>query len=144
MLSLRTKHALRALTALAEADGATLKTSELAETTRAPRGYLETILTELTRHGLIRSVRGRGGGFLLARPADAITFAAVIRALEGPLALAPCASQTRYSRCADCLDEHTWTIRSALIRARDATAKVFEQTTIASAVRTPGFASSGS
>jgi Rrf2 family protein len=134
MLSLRTKHALRALMALATvSDDGTLNTSDLVEATGASRGYLENILTELTRHGLIRSVRGRGGGFRLARPAEMITYAEVIRALEGPLALAPCASLTRYARCADCTDEHTCAIRKALISVRNATAEVLEHTTIAPA-----------
>ena len=132
LLSLRTKHALRALMALAADPESSLKTAQLVEATGAARGYLENILTELTRHHLVRSTRGRGGGFRLAHAPEKITFADVIRALEGPLALAPCASATRYERCADCFDEETCAIRQALIDVRDATARVLEQTTLAS------------
>lgn len=128
MLTVRTKHALRALLALAAEDGGLLRTAELVERTGASRGYLETILTELTRHGLVASTRGRAGGFRLARAPEEISYAEVIRALEGPLALAPCASATRYARCTDCADEATCEIRRALVDVRDATAEVLERT----------------
>ena len=135
MLSLRTKHALRALMALAEDETVSLTTSALLERTSATRGYLENILTELVRQGLIKSTRGRGGGFRLAKPGESISFAEVIRALDGPLALAPCVSMTSYKRCADCDDEQTCSIRQALLTVRETTAAVLEQTKITSTLK---------
>ena len=61
-----------------------------------PKKFLEAILLELKRHGLLQSKKGRGGGYFLGRkPAD-ITVGQVIRVLDGPLALIPCVSQTAY------------------------------------------------
>jgi Rrf2 family protein len=136
MLSLKVKYAIRALTALAQHDSdGPLQTSALVEAAGAPRPYLENILTELKRHGFVDSVRGRAGGFRLSRAPDQITYAEIIRALDGPLALAPCASVTAYRRCADCRDEATCTIRRALVAVRDATAAVLESTTLADSAR---------
>ncbi len=78
-------YALRALAELAAADGScTVET--LAEAQDLPAKYLESILGELRRVGLLRSQRGQQGGYRLARTADEISIADVIRALEGELA----------------------------------------------------------
>ena len=81
MLSKKTKYGLRALLALA-ADGGSkpVQVSELAEKQRLPRKFLEAILLELTRHGLLLSKKGRGGGYLLSRKAGDITVGQVMRA----------------------------------------------------------------
>jgi len=54
-----------------------------------------------------------------------------VRAIDGPLALAPCASRTAYRRCEDCVDVETCAIRKALIAVRDATAAILEARTLA-------------
>ena len=106
--------------------------AELAERERIPRKFLESILLDLTRHGLLQSRKGRGGGYLLGRPADQITVGQVIRVLDGPLALVPCASQTAYRRCEECVDELTCGVRLAMKDVRDATATILDNTTLAS------------
>jgi Rrf2 family protein len=78
-------YALRAMSELAAAD-APRTVEQLSETQRIPNKYLESILGELRRTGLLRSQRGPEGGYRLARPADAISIADVIRALDGELA----------------------------------------------------------
>ena len=82
----------------------------------------------------MHSVRGRNGGYVLGRAPEDITFAEVIRVIDGPLALAPCASRKAYRKCDDCLDEKTCAIRKALIEARDATAAVLEKITLAKSI----------
>ena len=95
MLSQKCKYALRALLMLAEAKPEELVlVQEIAEQQNVPRKFLELILLELKRHGFVYSQRGRGGGYCLARPGDAITFGQVVRAIDGPLAPLPCASVT--------------------------------------------------
>lgn len=127
MLSQKARYALRALLTLAEAgEGASMMTGDLAETAKVPRAFLERILLDLKKHGLVASKRGRAGGYVLAQPAAAIDFAAIVRAIDGPLALAPCASKTAYKRCEDCADVETCAIRKALIAVRDATAAILE------------------
>ena len=99
MLSQKARYALRALVELARAGPeAQLTAGAIAVQADAPRKFLEAILLELSRRHLIVSRRGKFGGYSLARaPAD-ISFAEVIRVIDGPLALAPCASQTAFLR----------------------------------------------
>ncbi len=137
MLSRRTKYAIHSLLALAGQPDRPLRTSELQERCGGSRAYLEAVLSTLAREGLVLSIRGRSGGFRLARPADQISFADVIRLFDGPLALAPCASRTDYRRCDDCVDEATCGIRGALVTAREQVAAVLEQTTLALALMNP-------
>ena len=134
MLSLKTKYALRALTYLASLDGTSASIAEVAVGAKAPRKFLEAILLEMKQAGFVESRRGRFGGYVLASPPQDIFFADVIRAVEGPLALAPCASRTAYKPCKDCFDVETCTIRAALLASRDAVAQVLEGWSLASAL----------
>ena len=84
-ISAKVDYAIRAMTELA-ADGATVKGDHLAEAQRIPLNFLENILAELRRAGIVGSQRGADGGYRLQRPADQISVADVIRAVEGPLA----------------------------------------------------------
>ena len=84
-LSARVDYALRAMSELAAAD-APRTVDQLSAAQHIPNKYLESILGELRRDGLLRSQRGPEGGYRLARPADVISIADVIRALDGELA----------------------------------------------------------
>jgi len=79
-------YALRALVELAAADGATIKGERLATQQQVPLKFLENILAELRRAGIVGSQRGAEGGYRLQRAADDVSVADVIRAVEGPLA----------------------------------------------------------
>ncbi|WP_296815217.1 Rrf2 family transcriptional regulator [Brevundimonas sp.] len=131
MLSNKARYALRALMHLAEIAPASASIGTLAETTDAPRKFLEAILLELNRAGLLVSRRGRAGGYALSRPANQISVADVIRVIDGPLALAPCASVTAPGRCSTCPDMETCRLRPALIASRNAVAAVLESWTLA-------------
>jgi len=131
MLSQKTKYALRALVYLASLKPpASAAIAEIAVGARAPRKFLEAILLELKLAGFVESRRGRFGGYALAAAPEAISFAAVIRAVEGPLALAPCASVTAYRQCEDCFDVEVCPIRAALLASRDSVADVLEGWTL--------------
>jgi Rrf2 family protein len=135
MLSQKTKYALRALVYLASLEGEpSASIAEIAIGAKAPRKFLEAILLELKQAGFVDSRRGRFGGYGLAAAPDRIIFADVIRAVEGPLALAPCASRTAYRPCHDCFDVETCPIRAALLASRDAVAHVLEGWTLASSL----------
>jgi Rrf2 family protein len=84
-LSARVDYALRAMSELAAAD-APRTVDQLSAAQHIPNKYLESILGELRRGGLLRSQRGPEGGYRLARPAEDISIADVIRALDGELA----------------------------------------------------------
>ena len=114
-----------------EAGQRPLQASELAERQQLPKKFLEAILLELTRHGLLRSKLGRGGGYVLTRKPGDITVGEIIRVLEGPLALIPCVSKTAYRRCDECLDEETCGVRLAMKEVRDATSHILDNTTLA-------------
>jgi Rrf2 family protein len=137
MLSSKARYALRALVELARAQGQ-ISAGELADRADAPKKFLESILLELARRNLVVSKRGKLGGYSLARPEGEISFAEIIRVIDGPLALAPCVSRLSFRKCDDCPDLATCTIREALLRARDATAEVLEAYTLAEAVAGAG------
>ena len=141
MLSHKARYALRALVELARAGAdrahteAQLSSGELSSRADAPRKFLEAILLELSRRGVIISRRGKFGGYVLARPAQEITFAEVIRIIDGPLALAPCVSKMAFRKCDDCPDLDTCPLREALMLTSDATSAVLESYTLAAAAR---------
>lgn len=87
-ISARADYALRALCVLATADeGVVVKAAHIAEAQAIPRTFLDQILTDLRRAGIVDSRRGPDGGHKLARPPYAITVADVVRVVDGPLAL---------------------------------------------------------
>ena len=87
-ITAKADYAVRAAAELAaaEGDGTPMKGEELARRQSIPKNFLENILTELRRAGIVRTRRGADGGYQLARPAAEITVADVLRAVEGPLA----------------------------------------------------------
>jgi Rrf2 family protein len=85
-ISARSDYGIRALTELTALGGASQTVTELAAAQDIPARFLQNILLQLRRRGLVQSQRGTEGGYRLARPADRITLAEVMRALEGPLA----------------------------------------------------------
>ena len=136
MLTMKTKYALKALAQLAvAAPNQPMLIAEIAEREGIPRKFLEAILAELKQHGFLRSRKGRGGGYYLARSPDTITLAAVIRVLDGPLAPVPCLSRTAYQRCEGCRDEATCGIRLVMREAHAAMVQVLEGVTLADMVR---------
>jgi len=94
------EYALHALISLAakEGDGYTLL-SELAKLDGAAPKYLAKIFQKLVKARILRSSRGVGGGFALAKPSDEITVAEVIEAIEGPFELTRCRQCEKYETC---------------------------------------------
>jgi Rrf2 family protein len=138
MLSFKARYALRALVELARAEGQQLTASDLATRADAPRKFLEAILLSLSRAGIVTSRRGKFGGYILSRPPQQVTFAQIIRVIDGPLALAPCVSRTAFRKCDDCPDLATCSLREALLRARDATSDVLDGYSLADAAASAG------
>jgi Rrf2 family protein len=128
MLSSKAKYALRALLRLVEnaSSGSWLQTGEVAEQEQVPRKFLEAIFVQLRDQGIIESRRGAQGGYRLVRNPASVSVADVIRILDGPLALTPCASRTRYRQCADCVDVRKCRLQPLMQEARDAVADVLE------------------
>jgi len=133
MLSSKAKYAVRAAMHLARRArmGDWAQTPEIAEEEDIPRKFLELILVQLRDHGLVESRRGAQGGYRLMRDPDQISVADVIRIVDGPLALTPCASRTRFRPCNDCTDIRTCQLQSLMQKARDAVAGVLENCSLA-------------
>ena len=87
----RTDYGLRALIYLAGAEGPWTKAAEIAEAMAIPHGFLQLVLQELQRSGLVTSRSGPNGGYCLARPAASITICEIVESLEGPLDTGECA-----------------------------------------------------
>jgi len=138
MISQKAKYALRALLALVEGPAdEPLMISEISRRKAIPKKFLEQILLELKRAGVVESRRGRLGGYVLARPADDITFGEVLRLIDGPVALLPCLSRIAYRRCSDCAEESSCEIRHVFARVATATREVLDTTTLADAAAIP-------
>ncbi|MEO7240857.1 MAG: Rrf2 family transcriptional regulator [Sphingomicrobium sp.] len=132
MLNQKTRYALRSLLHLAEAgEGAPVQLASIATSQQIPPKYLELIMLDLKKAGLVTSVRGPKGGYRLSRSAEAISFGEVVRAMEGPIALVPCASVNFYAKCGDCHDEATCAIRRAFALLRDQSAELLEGISLA-------------
>ena len=132
-VSRKIDYALRAVIHLADAEAAAriCSVGEISSKERIPRQFLEKIVQELIHKGLVRSRRGPRGGYVLARPADKMTFRDVIEAVEGPIALNNCTGDhADCSLIGACGMERIW--REGQRRVMD----LFESTTIAS-VRHP-------
>ncbi|HWA17706.1 MAG TPA: Rrf2 family transcriptional regulator [Devosia sp.] len=136
MISQKAKYALRALVALVRAPAeSSLMISEIARDQKIPKKFLEQILLELKRHGIVMSRRGRLGGYVLLKPAEKITFGEILRLIDGPIAPLPCLSKIAYRRCADCADEGSCEIRHVFQRVTLATREVLDHTSLADAVK---------
>ena len=99
--------------------GGRVSASELAAETGLPAPTVQKLVSKLVGAGLLRSVRGAGGGLQLARPAAAITLADIVEAVEGPIALTACVEGTDCSVDHECRVRPHWplvneTLRSAL------------------------------
>jgi Rrf2 family protein len=133
MLSSKAKYAVRAATMLAErADSEPwTQTAEIAEREHIPRKFLEAILVQLRDHGIVESRRGSHGGHHLSREPAETSVADIIRVFDGPLALTPCASVTRFRPCTDCVEIAACRLQHLMRQARDAVADVLENCSLA-------------
>lgn len=131
MLSKKTKYALHALTYLAKKDAnePTL-ILEIAENSRIPRKFLESILLDLKKQGILNSKMGKGGGYFLRQTPSEIQISTIIRLFNGPIALLPCVSLNYYQRCDECTDEKTCGLNKVFIDVRNETLRILENKSI--------------
>lgn len=138
MISQRARYALKALLALArEGQGASLQAREISVTQSIPQAFLEQILLDLKRAGIVGSRRGRDGGYTIVMDPSAVSFGQVLRIVDGPVAPLPCLSRTAYRQCRDCTDEENCDLRRVFARAYAAQVHVLESTSIADALKFP-------
>lgn len=104
--------------------------AEIADKKKIPLKFLESILLELKKAGVLNSKKGKGGGYFFNASPDTISLATIMRLLEGPIALLPCVSLNFYQKCEDC-NEASCGLNKILVQVRDQTLQILENKTIA-------------
>lgn len=130
MLSKKAQYAFRALTYLVEkTDQGPVLISEISRKKKIPLKFLENILLELRKAGFLQSKKGKGGGYYLAKPPSKIPVAAIIRTVDGPIAMLPCVSLYFYQRCKNCDETHCG-LHDIMVNVRDSTLAILESKTL--------------
>jgi len=128
MLSAKAQYAIHALTFLGERFGQGFTPiNQIAEKRKIPNKFLEAILLELRKAGILGSKAGKNGGYYLIKPPAEIPMVQILRLMDGPIALLPCVSKKFYEPCRLCpYPEGACNIRHIFLEVRDATLKVIE------------------
>lgn len=127
MLSRKTKYGLKALIYIARQDRSMpILISEIAENERISKKFLETILLDLKKFGILGSKMGKGGGYYLLKDPKEIKVASILRVLDGPIALLPCVSLNFYEKCDDCPSEDACSLNKLMIQVRDNALSILE------------------
>lgn len=127
MLSQKTRYAIRAMQHLADRHGqGPVQLAEIASRQNIPANFLTVILSELSRYGLVASMRGKDGGYWLAVSPIDITYGDLIRVMRGSLALVPCASRFAHEKCSHCVEEGECRTRALMLQVRDRTAEILD------------------
>jgi len=135
MLSQKTRYAMVALTRLAREYGkGVVLISELADSEKIPKRFLENILLELKKMGILGSKLGKSGGYYLLRPPKDVTLAEIVRQFEGPVAFLYCVSKEFYQPCEFCKDENSCNIRKVFKEISDSTFEKLEKATLESLI----------
>jgi Rrf2 family protein len=136
MLSKKTQYAFKALIYLTEQTGrGPILISEISQKKNIPLKFLENILLELKKAGVLESKKGKGGGYYFGMDPRKVSLAKVMRLLDGPIALLPCVSLNFYKKCDDC-DEVVCGLNKMMVQVRDATLKILEEKTLADIMHT--------
>lgn len=132
MLSKKSKYAIKALVTLArEYEKGPILISNIAERDKIPQKFLEAILLELKKMGILGSKKGAGGGYYLIKHPKDVMLSNVMRLTDGPIALIPCVSLNFYERCVECVDEATCGLRDVAMDVRDASLNILTNTSLA-------------
>jgi Rrf2 family protein len=135
MLTAKGKYGLKALAYLSTLEpGEKAQAIDIAKAGNIPKKFLDAILGELRKAGVVFTKKGPGGGYMLAHAAGDIKLGQVIRAIDGPLAPIACASRTVYQPCPDCKSVKACAVRFTMTKVRDAISDVLDRMTIADMV----------
>lgn len=130
-LSKKTRYAMIALIKLAKEYGkGPVLISEIAESEQLPQRFLENILLELKKMGILGSRLGKTGGYFLIRKPNEVSLDEIIRHFEGSIAMLYCISEKSYQPCEFCKREDDCKIRLVFKEIRDNTLGVLSKTTL--------------
>ncbi|MCX6249276.1 MAG: Rrf2 family transcriptional regulator [Bacteroidetes bacterium] len=133
MLAKKTRYAILAVTKLAREYGnGAILISDIAKSENIPQRFLENILLELKKLGILGSKLGKSGGYYLLKSPQEVSLLDIVRHFEGTIALMSCVSEKAYQRCESCKDEETCKIRGVFKEIRDTTYSILENSTLAS------------
>lgn len=131
MLSKKTRYAILALTKLAKEYGkGPLLISDIAECEQIPQRFLENILLELKKMGVLGSKLGKSGGYFLIKKPEEVSLDDIVRHFEGSIAMLYCISEKSYQPCEFCKKEEGCKIRLVFKEIRDNTLSVLKRTTL--------------
>jgi Rrf2 family protein len=130
MLSNKAQYAFRALTYLVDKyNQGPVLISDIAKKKKIPLKFLENILLELKKAGILESKKGKGGGYYIKEHPSKTPIAAVVRIVNGPISMLPCVSLYFYQRCKNC-DEKNCGLHDVMEKVRDATLSILENRTL--------------
>jgi Rrf2 family protein len=135
MLSKKCKYAIHALMHMAREPKEKFLIKDISEECNIPKKFLEAILLDLKRAGMLGSKQGKGGGYFLRREPQDVNLAEVVRLFDGAIAAVPCATFKFYESCAECVDEETCSVRHAFLQVRNATVEMLKNNTLDDLVR---------
>lgn len=135
ILSKKTRYAIVALTRLARDYGnGPVQIKEIAREEKIPQSFLENILLELRKLGILGSKLGKAGGYYLLKKPQEVNLAEIVRHFEGTIALMYCVSEKAYQPCEFCKDEATCGIRRVFKEVRDSSYEILKRTTLDSLI----------
>ncbi len=131
MLTKKSKYAIKALVALARKyEKGPVLISDIAQQEAIPKKFLESILLDLKKQGILASKKGMGGGYYLLKSPSEVMLSSVMRLTDGPIALIPCVSKNFYKKCVECVDEYTCGLHDVAKEVRDASLNILTKTSI--------------
>jgi Rrf2 family protein len=135
MLSKKTRYAMVALVYLAKNNSQkAIMSTEIAKNEMIPQRFLENILLDLKKMGIIGSKLGKAGGYFLIKAPDEVHLIDIIDHFEGSIAMLYCVSEKSYQSCEFCKTEETCKIRKVFKDIRESTCKILKDTTLASLI----------
>lgn len=131
MLSKKTKYAINALVHLAkQKDNSPTLISEIAKKQNIPQKFLEAILLDLKRNGILSSKRGKGGGYYMLKSPEEVNLAQIMRLFDGPIAFIPCVTYNYYEACEECNNEAICGIRDVFLEVRKKSVEILKRATL--------------
>ncbi len=131
ILSKKTRYAIVALTRLAREYGnGPIQIRDIAECEKIPQRFLESILLELRKLGILGSKLGKDGGYFLLKQPSEVKLSDIVRYFEGTIALMYCVSEKSYRPCEFCRDESTCQIRRVFKEVRDSTFEILSKNSL--------------
>jgi len=131
VISKKSKYAINALVYLAKhKEQGPVSAHSIAESENIPNKFLEAILLDLKKAGILSSKKGSSGGYYLHKTPEEINMADVMRLFDGAIAYLPCVTYKYYERCEECKDEVTCGIRDAFLDLRNQTVEMLKANTL--------------